>query len=461
MSDATAHPSRSTVTPHSPDHFARHVDLVNRRWHDALAASGFDAAVIAAGSPRHYFQDDQSPVFRPNPDFAQFVPVDDCAEACLLVRRDERPVLYFLTPEDYWHAPPRAPAWVTPGIDIETFADIESLRTALARRLSTSRRWVHFGETEDSNLGAAAHNPADVLARVHYQRAIKTPFELAALRRATAIAVQGHLAARDAFYGGESEYGINLAYLAASSQVASDLPYGNIVALNQHAAVLHYPHFDREPPAERFSFLIDAGARACGYAADITRTWAHPDGEVQAEFAALIAAFDRCQQDLAAKIRPGIAFLDLHEAAHHAVARTLVDFGFVTCSAAEAFENGITRTFLPHGLGHLVGLQTHDVAGHQVSADGTLAAPPSIYPALRLTRTLEPGFVFTVEPGLYFIPMLLRSLRAASTGRHVNWSKVDRFLPCGGIRIEDNVLVTENGHENYTRAAFAAAVITP
>jgi Xaa-Pro dipeptidase len=137
-----------------------------------------------------------------------------------------------------------------------------------------------------------------------------------------------------------------------------------------------------------------------------------------------------------------------------------VDFGFVTCSAAEAFDEGITRAFLPHGLGHLVGLQTHDVAGHQVSPDGALAPPPPIYPALRLTRTLEPGFVFTVEPGLYFIPMLLRALRAASPGRHVDWTRVERFLPCGGIRIEDNVLVTAEGHQNYTRAAFAAATDT-
>lgn len=440
-----------------PEGFDAHVSIVNTRWHTALAAGGFDAAVIAAGGTRNYFQDDQSPVFRPNPDFAQFVPVDDSMDACLLIRRGESPRLFFLAPEDFWHSPPKAPEWVQPAITLEVFTDHEQMRSALAAAVARSGRTVLMSEQDDSNLGCAARNEAAVLAPAHYARAIKTDFELNQLRAATACAVRGHLAARDAFLQGASEYRINLAYLEASAQVAGDLPYGNIVALNQHAAVLHYPHFDRDAPAERFSFLIDAGARSHGYAADITRTWAHPDGEVQREFAEIISAFERRQLALAAQVRPGVEFLALHEAAHHAVAETLREFRFITCSADEAFATGITRTFLPHGLGHLVGLQTHDIGGHQVSADGRYAPPPGIYPSLRLTRTLETGFVFTVEPGLYFIPMLLRELRAGSAAANINWAQVDRFMPCGGIRIEDNVRVTVDGHENYTRAAFSAA----
>lgn len=437
--------------------FHAHIATVNHRWHDALHAAQFDAAVIAAGQPRNWFQDDQAPVFRANPDFAQFVPTDDCAEASVLIRCGERPVLFFLAAEDFWHPPPVIPQWISGAIDIRVFNDSDRLRIELARAVSAAGRSVLLGEAEDSNLGCHAHNHSAVLNPVHYQRALKTPFELAALRTATATAVKGHLAARDAFLQGESEYGINLAYLGASGQVASDLPYGNIVALNQHAAALHYPFFDRSPPAERFNFLIDAGARAFGYAADITRTWAWPGGEVQADFAAMIAAFDVRQKEIAAAVKPGVAFLSLHEMAHRAVARTLAEFGLIKCSADQAFDAGITRTFLPHGLGHLVGIQTHDVGGHQVSPSGDLAAPPSIYPALRLTRTLVPGFVFTVEPGLYFIPLLLRELRNSAAGDQVNWPAVERLLPCGGIRIEDNVRVTTDGHQNYTREAFTAS----
>ena len=349
------------------------VRTVTARWMEALELAGFDSAVIAAGSPRLYFQDDQSVTFRANPDFAQFVPTDSCMDACLLLRRGERPRLFFLAPEDYWHAPPVPPTWISTAVDLEVFADAETLRGALARAIATSGITVLMSETADSNLGCTGHNDSRVMAMVHYQRAIKTPFELDALRQATATAVQGHLAARRCFEAGGSEFAINQAYLRASMQVAGDLPYGNIIALNEHAAVLHYPHFDRSPPAERFSFLIDAGARSCGYAADITRTYAHDTGEVQSEFADLISAFNDAQLKLAAKVRPGVDFLDLHVAAHHAVAETLCTFGLVTTSAQETFARGITRAFLPHGLGHLVGIQTHDVAGHQVSGfDGHL-----------------------------------------------------------------------------------------
>lgn len=437
-----------------------HVRTVTARWNEALELAGFDSAVIMAGSPRMYFQDDQTMNFRANPDFAQFIPTDACMDASLLLRRGERPKLFFLAPEDYWHAPPVPPSWVGTAVDLEVFADAETLRSALAHAVATSGKTVLMSETADSNLGCAGFNDSRVMAMVHYQRACKTPFERQALRQATATAVQGHLAARKCFEAGGSEFAINLAYLQASAQVAGDLPYGNIIALNEHAAILHYPHFDRAPPLERFSFLIDAGARSHGYAADITRTYAHHAGEVQSEFADLVNAFDDAQLKLAARVKPGVHFLELHLAAHHAVAETLCAFGLVTSSAEEAFARGITRAFLPHGLGHLVGIQTHDIAGHQASADGKISAPPEIYPSLRLTRTLEPDFVFTVEPGLYFIPLLLKALRASPEQSLINWKKVERFMPCGGIRIEDNVVVTETGHENYTRAAFAAAELS-
>ncbi len=127
----------------------------------------------------------------------------------------------------------------------------------------------------------------------------------------------------------------------------------------------------------------------------------------------------------------------------------------MSCSAEAAFELGITRTFLPHGLGHLLGIQTHDVGGQQTSPTGGLSPPPTAYPALRLTRTVEPGQVFTIEPGIYFIPKLLKELSASEHAQAVDWERVDAFLPHGGIRIEDNVFVGTESVENLTRDAFA------
>ena len=160
------------------------------------------------------------------------------------------------------------------------------------------------------------------------------------------------------------------------------------------------------------------------------------------------------QRRLCDDARDGTRFVSLHDSAHRSVAQILVEHAIVRCSAGEAYDRGITRTFLPHGLGHLLGLQVHDAGGHLYQPGGAAGAPPDEHPFLRLTRTLRPGFVVTVEPGIIFIPALLDELGSGPLKRMVNWDLVEQLLPCGGIRVEDNVLVTENGSRNLTRNAF-------
>ncbi len=109
-------------------------------------------------------------------------------------------------------------------------------------------------------------------------------------------------------------------------------------------------------------------------------------------------------------------------------------------------ESGLTRAFCPHGLGHLLGVQVHDVAG-RVDAAGRPPPPPEAHPALRLTRSLEAGMVVTIEPGLYVIPMLLAPTVG---GSDVDWGLVERLAGHGGIRIEDNLVVTADGARNLT-----------
>jgi Xaa-Pro dipeptidase len=112
---------------------------------------------------------------------------------------------------------------------------------------------------------------------------------------------------------------------------------------------------------------------------------------------------------------------------------------------------GLTRPFYPHGLGHFLGIQVHDVSGRQAAPEGGIKPPPAEHPYLRTTRTIETGQVFTIEPGIYFIPMLLRDLKASAHANDVDWTLVDALTPMGGIRIEDNLLVTPSGHRNLTR----------
>ncbi|MDO5506499.1 MAG: Xaa-Pro dipeptidase, partial [Pseudoxanthomonas suwonensis] len=251
---------------------------------------------------------------------------------------------------------------------------------------------------------------------------------------------------------GASEFGIHLAYCMAAGQDANDLPYGSIIALNEHAAILHYTQRQRVPPAQARSFLIDAGASHAGYAADITRTWAAGDGE----FADMIQAMDELEQRLCDMVRPGIDYADIHLEAHRQVAGVLASFDILRTSAEEAVERGITRAFFPHGIGHGIGLQVHDVGGFAASDRGGTIDKPAGHPFLRLTRTLEPSMVVTIEPGLYFIDMLLDELRERGDGDALNWERIAQFKPYGGIRIEDDVACTEDAPHNLSREAFAA-----
>ena len=436
--------------------FLAHLTALAGQWEQALEAHGFDAAVVPAGDSPMYFQDDQAPPFHPNPHFARFFPSDDCERSVLLLRPDAPPKVYFHQPAGYWHAPPALPNW-TAALDVAVYADVAELRDAVAKGLADVRRVALVGpaQTNEFNLPLANVNPKELVNRLLFDRATKTPFEAACIRDASAIAVRGHLAARDAFHNGGSEFDIHLAYLAASSQQEAKLPYPSIVALNEHAGVLHYQHYDRVRPPGTRSFLIDAGGRASGYHSDITRTYSATPGD---DFDALVQAMDAQQQALAAAVRPGTSYIELQTRMHQAVAAVLVEFGLVRCSAESAFEQEITDVFVPHGLGHLLGLQTHDVGGRLADPDGNEVPPPERFPTLRYTRGIDVGHVITVEPGLYFIPMLLDALAAEPAGKDVDWPRVKAFLPCGGVRVEDNVLVGEDETENLTRPAFAAAL---
>jgi Xaa-Pro dipeptidase len=139
------------------------------------------------------------------------------------------------------------------------------------------------------------------------------------------------------------------------------------------------------------------------------------------------------------------------------LAEVLVDAELASGDPGTLIETGVTAAFFPHGLGHLLGIQVHDVGGHQENEAGGTIDPPSGHPFLRLTRILDENMVVTIEPGLYVIDMLLDELRGTPAENHVNWRTVDWLRPFGGVRIEDDIRVLPDGAENLTREAFANA----
>jgi len=429
-----------------------HLRTLQSRADAALARGGFDHLVVAAGVLRDQFLDDRPYPFAVNPHFKHWLPVTKAPGSWIVYTPGAKPKLVYLQPRDYWHVVPEAPA----GYWVEHFdvAIVHEAHAALAHLPKALSRCAIIGE-ENAALGdAKPNNPDAVLNYLHWQRSYKTDYELAMLRVASKIGVRAHRAAQAAFRAGKSEYDINTAYLNAVHETENELPYGNIIALNQHAATLHYMDFNRAPPAHAESFLIDAGASFHGYASDITRTYAAPHAS---EFQALIDAVDAAQRGFVAKVKKGQSYPELHIHAHHALAGILRDQDFIRLSPESAVETGVSSIFFPHGLGHMLGLQVHDVAGFQKDENGgTIPRPPG-HPYLRFTRTLEPRMVTTIEPGIYFIDLLLAELKNKPQARDVNWDKVDAFRRFGGIRIEDDVVCTDGAPENLTRDAFAAA----
>jgi Xaa-Pro dipeptidase len=430
--------------------YAEHLDTLKQRTDTALARVGRDHLVVAAGSPRYEFLDDKPYPFAVNPWFKYWVPATKAPGSWLVYTPGKKPKLVFLQPHDYWHVVPDAPA----GYWVEHF-DIIVIREpaeAVQHLPNDPTRSAIVGDNNAAIGAFIPDNPQALIDYLHYHRAYKTPYELAMMRVASKIGARAHRAAEAAFRAGESEFDIHVAYLAAARQTDNELPYSNIVALNEHGAVLHYTDLNHAPPARAHSFLIDAGASFHGYASDITRTYAGADA---GEFGALVHAVDSAQKGFCAKVRAGQNYPALHIRAHHVLADILRDQGFIRMSAESAVESGVSSAFFPHGLGHGIGLQVHDVAGFHANENGETIPKPPGHPYLRLTRTLEPGMVTTIEPGIYFIDMLLAELKRKPAARDVNWNKVDAFRKFGGIRIEDDVVCTDGEPENLTRDAFA------
>ncbi|MGH3968434.1 MAG: aminopeptidase P N-terminal domain-containing protein [Mycobacterium sp.] len=227
---------------------------------------------------------------------------------------------------------------------------------------------------------------------------------------------------------------------------AEAMGYDTIIGGGTNSAVLHFA-----PSSRRFGagelVLIDAGAQCLGYTSDVTRTYAVGGtlSPVQQEihsivYRALVACTERC--------RPGVEWRDIHLTAALTIAEGLVAMGLLKGEPSSLVESGATWLFFPHGIGHLVGLGVRDAGGMPLRERGN---DPRPYPNLRIDLPLEPGYVVTVEPGVYFVPAILEDPEHRRKHRDsVNWDEVDKLIRFGGVRIENDVVITEDGHEVTT-----------
>ncbi len=270
-------------------------------------------------------------------------------------------------------------------------------------------------------------------------RRVKDAAEITLVARAVAATAAGFRKAREVIRPGVTERQIQIELEAEMRRAGADgVSFGTIVGGGDHSAVLHF-----EPGAravrENEVVLVDSGAEISEYAADVTRTF--PSGkaftpEQQAVYDLVLAG----QAAAIAKCRPGTEWHEAHRAAAAAMAAGLKELGILKGSVDSLLETGAIALFFPHGVGHMLGLRVRDVGGRAPGRpEGRLCcgARP------RVDMALEPGFLMTVEPGLYFVPAILddagrRELHRAA----VDWDALARWRPVGGVRIEDDVLIT-------------------
>ena len=221
------------------------------------------------------------------------------------------------------------------------------------------------------------------------------------------------------------------------------LAFESIVAAGDHAAVLHFSPTARELRDGEL-LLVDAGAEYRGYASDVTRTYG-VGGRFTAEQALVHETVRRAGEAAIAACRPGTEWHDVHRAAALVVAEGLVELGVLRGSPETLVASGAATLFFPHGVGHLVGLGVRDTG----PATGEEREPADGLPRLRVDIPLRSRQAWTVEPGIYFVPALLDRER----GREgVNWDRVRELQGFGGVRLEQNVLITDDGCEVLTAA---------
>jgi Xaa-Pro dipeptidase len=428
--------------------FQEHVKIRQRTTADALEATKFDALVISSGRPYTHFCDDQDAPFRRTPHFSHWTPMPG-AHHLLAVRHSSKPKLIRYAPDDYWYeqSPLGTPFWVN-AFDIQEATTIEAAWSAL----KLNGRVAYIGNEADlAEKAGYVANPAELTARLDWERAYKTAYEVKCMEEANVLGLKAHEAGRLAFLNGASELEIHHAYVQSLSCLDHQVAFSSIVAMNEKGATLHYEN--KRGLHNGKTLILDCGANVRGYGSDITRTYASPACDYRYKF--LLAGMEKLERELTDAARPGLRFGDLHHQGHQKIAALLCQAGILNSGPEEAVKKGWTRPFFPHGLGHHLGIQIHDVGGKLASPTGKLQPPPKAYPALRNTRTLEVGHLVTIEPGLYFIPMLLKPFREGADAKAFNWKLIDELTPLGGIRIEDDIIITETGPRNITRVIEA------
>ena len=282
---------------------------------------------------------------------------------------------------------------------------------------------------------------------ITFCRTIKTEDELDQMREAARVNNIAHRKVMEVVKPGMYEYELKAVFDYHQIQRGLLFPaYSGIHAAGANSAILHYTE-NSSRVNNGDLYLIDAGYEYEGYASDITRTYP-ANGRFTDDQAAVYQTVLNALNTVIEMVEPGVKMEDLHMKAAEIILKGLKQMGLVKGTIEELMENDIFALFFPHGLGHFLGLDTHDVGGYPKGVE-RIDRPGIRF--LRARRELQAGMVITIEPGLYFIPALLKkAFEDEEKAGFLDAGKLEGFFEFGGVRIEDNLVVTEDGYENLT-----------
>ncbi|OHE93798.1 metallopeptidase family M24 [Colletotrichum orchidophilum] len=458
----------------------------------AAELNASDGLVFLPGEPSRSYEDsDMGPTFRQRRYFyylsgANFA---DCAVTYELA--SDRLILWIPYVE------PRQVLWFgsTPGIaeclrrfDVDDVRYTTQLNKFLYRHLSPGSTLYVLHADQVPLHGDFYQAAADVRidltslqTAADQARVVKTEYEVAMIRKAAAVSAAAHrrVAERMLKLGNESE--IEAIFQAwCTTAGAREQAYAIIAGSGKNASTLHYDAND-EPLEGRELVVFDAGCEWQCYASDITRTLPIA-GRFSAEAQAVYDVVARMQDECIDLIRPGTLFFDLHVHASRVAQEGLFKLGVLRGDPTEVWDAGTVAAFFPHGLGHHVGLEVHDVSGRErllllnnatggrvgkreivtpemmgamaqagVVGAGAASGPPPY----RARQYLRKNMIVTVEPGIYFCREYIEGyfLSNPRHARFINKTVLERYYRVGGVRIEDDILVTDDGYENLSTGA--------
>lgn len=421
-----------------------------------MAALPGEALLILSNrpTPRNYAANTYA--FRQNSHFLYFTGLK-APDLALLLTPDGRETLYGAPPQE------DEPVWsgASPSLEAQAaeagltqVAPQTELPTALARLgkvhftapyRAAERLWLAelLGTTPDEVPTRASLPLARAIVAL---RAVKDEDEVAEIEEALSITARMFESARPLIHPGSSEAAVRAAMLGVAALYDRALAYEPICSVR--GEILHNPQCRHRLDSGAL-LLIDMGAESPNhYASDITRCYP-VDARFNSRQREIYILVWRVQEAIIAKAKPGVSYRELHLLASRVFIEGLKQLGLMRGDGQEALAAGAHALFFPHGLGHMLGLDVHDMEdlGDLVGyEEGQTRSPQFGLSYLRFARELRPGFVLTVEPGLYFNPELIARWRAARLHESfINYERLEAYAGFGGVRVEDDILITQDG----------------